>query len=41
MVECDCAERLVLIASEAVCRCRPHDPGPGGADVGQGNASLG
>jgi hypothetical protein len=21
MVECDCTERLVLIASEAVCRC--------------------
>jgi hypothetical protein len=24
MVECNCGERLVLTASEAVCRCPPH-----------------
>jgi hypothetical protein len=30
MAECDCEERQVLRASEAVCRCRSHGPGPEG-----------
>jgi len=41
MAECDCGERQVLRASEAVCRCRLHGPGPERAGVGRGNASLG